>query len=219
MMATNVKQLNDAERINIDRCIAASDRQIAANRRQQALLAAAGEDGVIRHWAIVKVAHRRENDVDKSLSSALIDHWLPLRKAEKTAGGRRRGAEGDNIWTLAWPGYLFVHIADTPAAWAGIATIKHVVSVLGVDGAPFFVTSKTLLKIKAELATLKEVRENAGTVFGIGDMVRIDSGPFALHNGIVSEVGEGKRDGRALVEVMIFGRTVPVDLDLAQLSK
>jgi transcriptional antiterminator NusG len=50
-------------------------------------------------------------------------------------------------------------------------------------------------------------------------MVKVIDGPFASYDGVVSEVGEGKRDGRALVEVMIFGRSVPVDLDLAQLAK
>jgi transcriptional antiterminator NusG len=219
MMRADVKRLNEAEAINLDRCYAALDRQIAANRRQQALLAAAGEDGVIRHWAIVRVAHRRENDVDKSMSSALIEHWLPLRKEEKPVGGRRRGTEGEGVWTLAWPGYMFVRIPDTPAAWAGIASIKHVVSVLGVEGFPFFIGDKIMLKIKAELATLKDVPANAGTVFGKGDLVKVMEGPFASHNGIVSELGEGKREGRALVEVMIFGRSVPIDLDLAQLAK
>lgn len=219
MMAIDVKQLNEAETINLDRCYAASDRQIAANRRQQALLAAAGEDGVVKRWAIVKVAPRRENDVDKSMSSALIEHWLPLRKAEKTSGGRRRGAEGEAVWLLAWPGYLFVHVADTPAAWAGIASIKHIISVLGVEGRPFFLTDKIVLKIKAELATLKEVPRNAGMVFGKGENVRVETGPFASFPGTVTGLGEGSHEGRATVEVMIFGRVVPVELDLAQLTK
>jgi transcriptional antiterminator NusG len=219
MMRADVKRLNEAEAINLDRCAAASDRQIKANRRQQALLAAAGEDGVIRHWAIVKVAHRRENDVDKSMASALIEHWLPLRKEEKPSGGRRRGAEGDGVWTLAWPGYLFVRIPDTAEAWAGIASIRHVVSVLGVDGFPFFIADKIMLKIKAELATLKEVPSNAGTVFTKGGRVRVVDGPFASFPGVVDEMGEGSHAGRATVEVMIFGRVVPVELDLAQLAK
>ncbi|MBN9078532.1 MAG: hypothetical protein BGN87_00210 [Rhizobiales bacterium 65-79] len=219
MMAIDVKRLNEADAINLDRCYAASDRQIAANRRQQALLAAAGEDGIERRWAIIKVAPRRENDVDKSMSSALIEHWLPLRRADKTIGGRRRATEGEGVWILAWPGYLFVHVADTPAAWAGIASIKHVVSVLGVEGRPFFLTDKIMLKIKAELATLKEVPCNAGMMFRKGEHVRVASGPFASFPGAVTELGAGSHEGRAKVEVMIFGRVVPVELDLAQLAK
>lgn len=218
-MRADVKRLNEAEAINLDRCYAEADKQIAANRRQQALLAAAGEDGLIRHWAIVKVAPRRENDVDKSMSAALIEHWLPLRKEEQTAGGRRRGGVGEAIWTLAWPGYIFVYIPDTPAAWAGIASIKHVVSVLGVDGVPFFISDRNMLKIKAELSTLRDVRPNAETVFVQGQKVRVASGPFAARDGVIAELGEGKREGRAMVELIVFGRCVPVDLDLAQLAK
>lgn len=219
MMRADVKRLNEAEVVNLDRCYAESDRQMEVSRRQQALLAAAGQDGPHREWAIVRVAKNRENDVDKSMSAALIEHWLPLRKTEKPVGGRRRGVEGDGVWTLAWPGYMFVKANDAAEAWAGIASIKHVVAVLGVEGKPFFISGKMILRIKAELATLKDVRANAGTVFVEGQMVKVMSGPFASYNGIVSEIGDGKRDGRALVEVMIFGRSVPVDLELAQLAK
>lgn len=219
MMRADVKRLNEAEVVNLDRCYAESDKQMEVSRRQQALLAAAGQDGPHREWAIVRVAKNRENDVDKSMSAALIEHWLPLRKADQVQHGGRAGSKKDAFWILAWPGYLFVRVSNTAAAWAGIASIKHVVAVLGVEGEPFFIADKMMLRIKAELATLKDVRANAGTVFNTGDAVMVMTGPFATFPGQVSEIGEGKRDGRAMVEVMIFGRAVPVDLDLAQLAK
>jgi transcriptional antiterminator NusG len=219
MMRADVKRLSEAEAINLDRCYAASDRQLAANRRQQALLAAAAEDGTGRRWAIARVAHKRENDVDKSLSAALIDHWLPLCKADQVQHGGRAGSKKDAFWVVAWPGYIFVRIADDPRAWAGLASIKHVVSVLGVDGSPFFTGDDMILKIKAELATLKALRKNAGTQFAEGDVVLVTDGPFASFPGRVDAIGEGSHSDRARVEVMIFGRSVPVELDLAQLAK
>lgn len=218
-MTIDSKRLSEAETINLDRCYAESDRQQSISRRQQALLAAAGEDGSAKQWAIIRVAPNRENDVDKSLSAALIEHWLPLRKADRTMDGRRRGKAGDAVWMLAWPGYMFVRISDTAAAWQGISAVKHVVSVLGVSERPFFIADAMMLKIKAELATLKDVPANAGTVFVKGDMVRVEHGPFASFNATVSEIGDGKREGRAIVEVMIFGRLAPIELDLAWLSK
>ncbi|WP_157014886.1 transcription termination/antitermination protein NusG [Mesorhizobium xinjiangense] len=216
MMTARGKQLNEAKPINLDRCYAESDRQMEVGRRQQALLAAAGMDGPVRRWAIVKVAPNRENDVDKSLSAALIEHWLPLRKADKNVGGRRTGSNGDAIWVLAWPGYIFVKVPDLPEAWAGIATVKHTLSVLGADERPFFIDDATMLKIKAELSTLKDLPRNAGTMFAKGDKVRVEEGPFASFPATIDEIG---KDGRARVEVMIFGRMSPVELDLAQLAK
>lgn len=216
MMMARSKQLNEAERINLDRCFAESDRQMKVSRRQQALLAAAGMDGPAKRWAIVKVAPNRENDVDKSLSAALIEHWLPLRKADQQQHGSRRGKP---VWVLAWPGYLFVKVPNLAEAWAGIATIKHTLAVLGDGESPFFIDDASVLKIKAELATLREVPHNAGAVFAKGEKVTVESGPFASFPGTVTKIGEGSHEGRALVEVMIFGRIVPVELDLAQLGK
>lgn len=218
MMAIDNKRLSEAERIGpSDRQTAALDKARAESRRSQALLAAAGMGGAKR-WAILKVASRRENDVDKSLCAAFIDHWLPLRKAEENAAGRRRGAPGEATYTLAWPGYMFVHVVDSDAAWAGLLGVKHVVAVLGVGERPFFVSDEKLLRIKAELATLKEARQ-AANLFAKGQKVRVTDGPFASFPGVVAHVGEGRQEGRAQVEVMIFGRVVPVELDLAQLAK
>lgn len=219
MMRFDPKQQSDTEIINLDRCYAKSERQVKVSRRQQALLAAAAEDGPGKAWAIVKVAKGRENDVDKSLSTRLIEHWLPLRKADQAHHGGRAGAKTQPVWMLAWPGYLFVRIRDTAEAWHGVAAVKHTQSVLGVDGKPFFTSDDMLLRIKAELATLKDVAANAGAHFQKGEKVLVNSGPFASFPGLVEEIGEGKHEGRARVEVMIFGRTVPVDLELAQLVK
>lgn len=218
MMAIDVKRLNESETIDLTRCYAESDRQMQVSRRQQALLAAAGADGP-KQWAIIKVAPRRENDVDKSLSVALVEHWLPLRKGEKNEGGRRTGAVGAQVWELAWPGYMFVRVVNTPASWAGLATVKHVRAVLGCSESPMFISDNKILRIKAELATLKDASKNSGVLIGEGQKVRVEEGPFASFPATVTKVGEGSHEGRAWVEVMVFGRAVPIELDLAQLAK
>lgn len=218
MMAVTVKQLNEAEKIDLSRCEAMSDRQQGISRRQQALLEAAAEDGLGRQWTIIKVEPRRENDVDNLLARAMIDHWLPLRRAEQNAGGKRRAAVGQPVWMLAWPGYLFVKIADNADAWHGVRTIKHVKSVLGTGERPFFMSDNKFLKLKAELATLKAVT-GPELMFVDGEQVLVTDGPFASFPGTVVAVDQDKGNSRARVEVMIFGRAVPIDLDLAQLAK
>lgn len=218
MMAVNVKQLSEAEEINLSRCEAESDRQMGISRRQQALLAAAAEDGLARRWTIIKVEPRRENDVDNLLSRAMIEHWLPLRKADSTVGGRRRGQPGQAVWMLAWPNYMFVKVPDTAAAWHGLKCVKHVKSVLGIGERPVFFDDNKLMRLKAELATLKAV-QGPETLYFEGEMVLVTDGPFASRQGTIIDIDqEGGRD-RARVEVMLFGRAVPVELDLAQLAK
>lgn len=218
MMAADVKRLNEAEAIDLDRCHAESDRQQAVSRRQRALLSAAAEDGEARRWAIVKVEARRENDVDNLLSRAMIEHWLPLRRIDDNFGGKRRGAPGQPVWALAWPGYVFVKIADTAQAWLGVRSVRHVTAVLGAGERPFFIDDAKLLKLKAELATLKPVAGPEALLLE-GEPVTVKHGPLASLPATVIEADREGGKSRALVEVMIFGRAVPVELDLAQLAK
>jgi len=217
-MATDKKQLNKAEPIDLSRCEAKMERQQGISRRQRAMLDAAAEEGEGRMWAIVKVAHGRDNDVDNLLYRAMIEHWLPLRIAEENVGGRRRGHPGKPVWTLAWPGYLFVKIADTAMAWHGVSGVKHVKSVLGVGEKPFFIDDGKLMKIKSELATLKPYAKPRDA-FVEGQTVRINEGPLSAQNATfrsVKDAGDGTE--RARIEVMIFGRVMPIEIDLAFLE-
>lgn len=221
MMRADVKRLNEAESIGpTDRQSEVLDKaRIAMSRRSRALAAAAGDDGSGKRWFIIRVAPHHENDVDKSLSARFIEHWLPLVKADQAAHGGRAGGKSEPIWVLAWPGYLFVRIVDTPQAWAGIASVKHTHKALGLSERAFAVNDEMLMGIKAELAMLKKVRGAVGTGFAKDEMVKIMEGPMAMQNGRILDLCDGKKEGRALVEVMIFGRAVPFEIDLAKLSK
>lgn len=216
MMAVDVKRLNERDEVLGEASLAKAMKARAATRRQQALLAAAGEVEAERRWAIVKVEHRRENDVDNLLARAMIEHWLPLRKADQPHHGGRKGAAPGPVWTIAWPGYLLVKIADTAEAWLGISGVKHVRAVLGVGERPFFIDDDKLLRLKAELATLRTCN-GPETMFVDGEQVRVTDGPFASFPGTIDKVDQ--RTARARVEVMIFGRAVPVELELGQLAK
>ena len=78
---------------------------------------------------------------------------------------------------------------------------------LGVEVAPedepeFFDPSEQLLKIVVNYA--------------VGDEVRVKEGPFAGHNGVVSEL-EPERN-RVRVVITMFGRETPLDMELDQVE-
>lgn len=216
MMRADVKRLSDADRINLDRCYAESDRQRGLSRRAQALLAAAGQSESALHWYVLRLDHNAEMAVDKLLHEANVEHWLPFMKvADKRRGGRKKEARNP-VSVLAWPGYMFVRVDPTAEAWAGLRTVKGIVGVLAAGEKPFPVKHEKILQLQVFLEGNVVAMHEIAMQLKLGEMVRVNQGPFASHNGQVSELCE---DGRVRVEVMLFGRAVPITLGLDQIDK
>lgn len=216
MMAVNVKRLNEAEIINLDRCYAESDRQMRISRRQQALLAAAGMDGPEKRWFVLRVANGADKIVDKSLDEAGIERWMPLKKVRPKRRGKRKWQKQEPVEVPVLPGYVFVRLVSTAYAWAGLNTIKGVLGVLGGAERPASVSDDKILKLRAFIDADPEAIEVLTNALRKGDRVVVSEGPFASFPGIVEEVRE---KGRALIEVMIFGQSTPVLVDLAQITR
>ena len=87
---------------------------------------------------------------------------------------------------------------------------------LGQIPKPMPITDKEAERILHQVQEGVE-RPKPSVTFEIGEQVRVSDGPFASFNGFVQEVDEER--ARLKVEVSIFGRAVPVDLEFGQVEK
>ncbi len=215
-MAVDRKQLSEAiGRAPTDRQSEALDRARAvSSRRTQALMAAAGM-AVETRWYVLILRTGFDNAVDNVLTNARFQHWMAVQKIPPKRRGGRKFQSFCATVVPALEGYMFVRVDNLPDVWHALKGIDGVVDVLGGSLNP-----KPL--IEREIVNLQAFIENDPNAIALlrnalkeGDRVSVDSGPFAHFEGIVRAL----RNDRTKVDVDILGRTVPVDLDLAQVTK
>lgn len=221
-MAIDKKQLSDAMAPGVkggaptDRQSESLDRARAVSRRSQALLAAAGEEAPDMAWIVARVAPRADNAVENVLTQAGIECWIPVVKVKPKRRQHRVSSVREMVEKPVWPGYLFVRSVMSPRAWAGLFTVDGLVGLLGDERRPFTVKPEKIRDLRAYLASDRKIADRVANVLKAGDKVVVNAGPFASFPGVALA---DEKDGRAMIEVMIFGRACPAELDLAQVRK
>ncbi len=158
-----------------------------------------------------KVAEDIENKAkQKGLSDQIEQIVVPTEKVVEVRRGRKVDAE-----RKFFPGYVLVRANLSDAVFSLIKNTPKVTGFLG-DSKPVPITDKEAERILFQVQEGVE-RPKPSVTFEIGEQVRVSDGPFASFNGFVQEVDEER--SRLKVEVSIFGRAVPVDLEFGQVEK
>lgn len=162
-----------------------------------------------------KVAEDIEHKAkQKGLSDKIEQIVVPTEKVVEVRRGKKVDAE-----RKFFPGYVMMKADLTDAVISLVKNTPRVTGFLGEDRA----TAKPVPISEAEAnRILNQVQEGVerpkpSVTFEIGENVRVSDGPFASFNGTVQEVEEER--SRLKVEVSIFGRAVPVDLEFSQVEK
>jgi len=146
----------------------------------------------------------------KGLSNLIEQIVVPTEKIVEVRRGRKVDAE-----RKFFPGYVLVRATLTDAVFSLIKNTPRVTGFLG-DSKPVPVSQKEVDQILNQVQDGVD-RPKTSVSFEIGEQVRVSDGPFASFNGIVQEVDEER--ARLKVEVSIFGRATPVDLEYGQVDK
>ena len=158
-----------------------------------------------------KVAEDIENKAkQKGLAGQIEQIVVPTEKVVEIRRGRKVDAE-----RKFFPGYVLVRANLTDAVFSLIKNTPKVTGFLG-DSKPVPITDAEAERILHQVQEGVE-RPKPSVTFEIGEQVRVSDGPFASFNGSVQEVDEER--SRLKVEVSIFGRAVPVDLEFGQVEK
>jgi transcriptional antiterminator NusG len=158
-----------------------------------------------------KVAEDIENKAkQKGLSGEIEQIVVPTEKVVEIRRGRKVDAE-----RKFFPGYVLLKANLTDAVFSLVKNTPKVTGFLG-DSKPVPITETEAQRILNQVQEGVE-RPKPSVTFEVGEAIRVSDGPFASFNGFVQEVDEER--ARLKVEVSIFGRAVPVDLEFGQVEK
>lgn len=158
-----------------------------------------------------RVAEDIENQARrKGLGDRIEQIVVPTEKVVEVRRGRKVDAE-----RKFFPGYVLVRADLTDEVFSLIKNTPKVTGFLG-DSRPVPITDAEAERILHQVQEGVE-RPKPSVTFEIGEAVRVSDGPFASFSGSVQEVDEER--SRLKVEVSIFGRAVPVDLEFGQVEK
>ncbi|CAN7769918.1 transcription termination/antitermination protein NusG [Mesorhizobium sp. LjNodule214] len=158
-----------------------------------------------------KVAEDIEHKAkQKGLSADIEQIVVPTEKVVEIRRGRKVDAE-----RKFFPGYVLLKANLTDAVFSLVKNTPKVTGFLG-DSKPVPITETEAQRILNQVQEGVE-RPKPSVTFEIGEAIRVSDGPFASFNGFVQEVDEER--ARLKVEVSIFGRAVPVDLEFGQVEK
>ncbi|MDH6235231.1 transcriptional antiterminator NusG [Mesorhizobium soli] len=162
-----------------------------------------------------KVAEDIEHKAkQKGLSERIEQIVVPTEKVVEVRRGKKVDAE-----RKFFPGYVLLKADLNDEIISLVKNTPRVTGFLGEDkhtAKPMHITDKEADRILHQVQEGVE-RPKPSVTFEIGEQVRVSDGPFASFNGFVQEVDEER--ARLKVEVSIFGRAVPVDLEFGQVEK
>ena len=162
-----------------------------------------------------KVAEDIDNKAkQKGLRDRIEQIVVPTEKVVEVRRGKKVDAE-----RKFFPGYVLMKADLNDAVISLVKNTPRVTGFLGEDkhtAKPMHITEKEAERI-LHLVQEGVERPKPSVTFEIGEQVRVSDGPFASFNGTVQDVDEER--ARLKVEVSIFGRAVPVDLEFGQVEK
>jgi transcriptional antiterminator NusG len=181
-----------------------------------------------KQWYVLRVASNKEESVREALERKVKIEGLDAKigrilvPTERRPSPRSRAGEKKFVERKMYPGYVFIEMELEEDgrigedAWFLIRETTGVGDFIGAAGRP---TAMKASDVDKMLMQVEKAQDGApvSVDFKKGDMVKIKEGAFENFEGAVDEVLPDK--GLIRVEVTIFGRATPVELEYWQVEK
>ena len=171
-------------------------------------------------WYIVHVLSGFENRVLKTLKERIVNHnmteyfseiMVPEESVVANVNGKKR-----TMKKKFFPGYVLIKMVMSEKTWHLVKDTDKITGFIGgTKDKPMPISDEEAQAMTASLAEgFKRTRSVAN--FSEGDSVKVIEGPFASFVGTVETISD---KGKVKVQVSIFGRPTPVELEFSQVEK
>ena len=176
-----------------------------SNKKWYVLRAISGKEAKVKEYI--------ETDVKlRGLTDKVTQVLIPTEKVVQVRNGKRIVKEKPYL-----SGYVLVEAELVGDIAYLLRNTPNVLGFLGGMDEPSPIRQAEINRILGTVDELQETSDESLLEFAIGEVVKVNTGPFSGFNGVIEEINTEKK--RLKVMVKIFGRSTPVDLGYMQVDK
>ena len=176
-----------------------------SNKKWYVLRAISGKESKVKEYI--------ETDVKlRGLTDKVTQVLIPTEKVVQVRNGKRIVKEKPYL-----SGYVLVEAELVGDIAYLLRNTPNVLGFLGGMDEPTPIRQAEINRILGTVDELQETSDESLLEFAIGEVVKVNTGPFSGFNGVIEEINTEKK--RLKVMVKIFGRSTPVDLGYMQVDK
>ena len=180
-------------------------------------------------WYVLRVVSGKERKIKEYLDKDVIRNgwdkivkqiFLPVEKVYKVQNGKKVMRERN-----FYPGYIMIEVEHGKLSDEMVQHLSNISNVMHFltdgKGSKGQIISLRRAEVNKMLGKADEMADASGIKmsepFIIGETIKIIDGPFNDFNGVIEEVNDEKK--KLKVQVKIFGRATPVELNYMQVEK
>jgi len=145
-----------------------------------------------------------------NMQDKIFEVIIPEEQEVEYKGGKKKVTT-----RRVFPGYVIVNMIMDEDSWYVVHHTPGVTGFVGSGTKPIPLMDEEINKILAQMGLMGKKPRVIN--LEVGENIRVNSGPFENFEGVVKEVLQDR--GKVRVNISMFGRETPVELDYEQINK